>query len=170
MRCDLKLERASMKCSAAVGIAICAMIFPLDNGRAETTTICGQTVNYSVAPPASNLPPELRSYHGIWMGDAQTIALNNVGLLCVGFVIESISPDGTVSAKYIWGDGVKYANGLRNTIKPGVNPWQGKVAGNALNFVSEDRKYSFELHVSGNEMRGLFVTPTGRGDVQMRRR
>jgi hypothetical protein len=103
------------------------------------------------------------------MGDAQTIGLGNTGLMCIGFVIESIASDGTVSAKYIWGDSVKYANGFRNTIKPGVNPWQGKVAGNALNFVSQDRRYSFELHVSGNEMRGSFVTPTARGDVQMTR-
>src|SRR4051812_24073226 len=103
-----------MKCSAAVGIATCAMILPLANGRAETTTICGQTVNYTIAPPAAALSSELRAYQGSWMGDAQTIDLGNTGLRCVGLVIESIAPDGTVSAKYIWGDSVKYANGFRN--------------------------------------------------------
>jgi hypothetical protein len=160
-----------MKCSASVGIAICAMIFPLTNGRAETTTICGQTVNYFIAPPAAALSSELRAYHGIWTGDAKVSSGVSEGIMCIGFVIESIAPDATVGAKYIWGDGVKFpANGARMSIKPGVSTWVGKIAGNALNFVSGDRKYSFELRVSGNEMRGLFFTPDGQGDVQMRRR
>ena len=160
-----------MKCSAAVGIAICAMIFPLANGRAETTTICEQTVNYTIAPPAAALSSELRSYQGIWTGDAKVSSGVSEGIMCIGFVIESIAPDAAVGAKYIWGDGIKFpANGARMAIKPGVRTWMGKLAGNGLSFVSGDRKYSYELHVSGNEMRGLFFTPDGRGDVQMRRR
>ena len=159
-----------MKCSAAVAIAICAMIFPLANGRAETTTICGQTVNYSLAPPASDLPSELRSYHGIWMGNAQTIGLGNTGLFCVGFVIETIAPGGTVSAIYAWGDTVSYANGYRHTIKPGATPWRGKVAGNAVILTSPDGRHSFELHIGGNKMSGVYSNPGGRGDVQMSRR
>jgi hypothetical protein len=47
---------------------------------------------------------------------------------------------------------------------------QGKVAGNALNVVSKDGGNSFELRISGNEMRGSYSDRNGKGDVQMRRR
>jgi hypothetical protein len=161
-----------MKCIAA-GIAIGALILPVTNGRAETTTICGQSVNYALTSPTADLSPELRVFFGIWVGDT-AIPAGGVAeaTMCIGFVIESIRSNATVSAKYIWGDRVRYiANGNSISIKPGVNTWDGNITGEVLHFVSEDGKYSFDLHVAKtNELRGVFSTPTGRGDARMRRR
>jgi hypothetical protein len=92
--------------------------------------------------------------------------------MCIGFVIESIRSDAAVSAKYVWGDKVKYlANGATVTIKPGVNTWEGKMAGGVLHFMSADGHYRFDLRVTNsNEVRGTFSTPKGSGNTQMSRR
>ena len=156
----------------AAGIVICGSILPLTGGHAESTTICGQTVNYVVTPPASDLSPELRALSGIWVGDTGTGRGQVETTMCIGFVIESIRSDATVSAKYVWGDKIKcFANGANFLIKPGVNPWEGKMTGGVLHFVSADGQYSFDLRVTNpNEMRGIFSTPTGPGNTQMSRR
>jgi len=154
----------------AAGIVICGSILPLTGGRAEPTTICGQTVNYVVTPPASDVSPELRALSGIWVGDSATGSVGECKF-CIGFVIESIRSDATASAKYVWGDKIKcFANGANFLIKPGVNPWEGKMTGGVLHFVSADGQYSFDLRVTNpNEMRGIFSAPTGRGNAQMSR-
>ena len=173
------LRRRPSRCSgfmkrfaSAAGVVICGSILPLSGGRAESTTICGQTVNYVVAPPASDVSPELRVLSGIWVGDTGTGGGVNETTMCIGFVIESIRSDAAVSAKYVRGDKVKFlAGGATRPIKPGVNTWEGKVTGGVLHFVSADGKYSFDLRVTNpNEMRGIFSTPTGPGNTQVSRR
>ena len=45
------------------------------------------------------------------------------------------------------------------------------MTGGVLHFVGADGRYSFDLRVTNsNEMRGIFSTPTGRGNTQMSRR
>jgi hypothetical protein len=159
-----------MKRPAAIAMAICVSIFCLASGRAETTTICRQAVNYAAAPPAADLSPAHRAFHGIWAGEAQVPGGVSEGTMCIGFVIEHIASDATVKAQYIWGDGVRFgANGFTFAIKPGVAPWPGIIAGNVLRLSNENTAHAFELHAAGNTMRGLFLTPNGRGDVQLRR-
>ena len=82
---------------AATGIVIFGLMLPLTGGRAESTTICGQTVNYVVTPPASDVFPELRALSGIWVGDTGTGSVSEC-TMCIGFVIESIRSDAAVSA------------------------------------------------------------------------
>jgi hypothetical protein len=125
-----------------------------------------------MTPPSSDVSPELRAFFGVWVGEARW-PVSGVGeaTMCVGFVVESIGSNGTVSTKYIWGDKISYPRGSNFAITPGVNPWNGKMIGSVLHLETPDNQYSFELRVtSANELRGVFSTPTGKGPAQLMRR
>jgi hypothetical protein len=159
-----------MRYLAAIGVAISALVLHPGDGRAQTTTICGQKVDYAMTPPAPDIPAGARAFSGIWVGRATQPSGNGTDVtLCIGFVIARIEPQGVVRARYVWGDSVTYhGNGV--AIKPGVSKWRGNLAGEVLHFVSQDGNYRFDLRVTGaNELRGVYSTPDGPGDVQLKR-
>jgi hypothetical protein len=166
----LKGVEGLMNFFAGAAAAACAFVLSLSAGHAETTTICGQSVEYSMTRAPSDASPELRAFLGIWVGEATFPAGGPAeGTQCRGFVIESVGANGTVVAKQIWGDRVRYSNGVGFAVKPGVRPWRGKTNGTALKFESPSG-YGFELRlVTASSLRGVYITPNGNGTIQLSR-
>lgn len=159
-----------MRCFGAIGVAISALAFQPGAGHAQTATICGQKVDYAMTPPAPDIPARARAFSGIWVGQTTQPSGNGTDVtLCIGFVIARIEPQGVVRARYVWGDSVTYhGNGV--AIKPGVSKWRGNLAGDVLHFASADGSYRFDLRMTGaDELRGVYSTPDGPGDVQLKR-
>jgi len=159
-----------MKHGLAAGLAAGLLIAAAGETPAKTATICGQKVDYTVQPPGPDVPAALRAFSGIWVGDAGSVVEVYDGRFCVGLIVEQVNPDGTVAAKYVWGDKVKLHLGLNYDIKPGVVDWPGKIAGGALVLQTPDRAYSYELRVAGrDELKGRRVGPDGRNVVALKR-
>ena len=142
-------------------------------GLTGSTTICGQSVSYTMTPPALDMSSELRALSGIWVGNATfPVPISGVAEVtqCRGLIIESIAADGVVRSKHIWGDQIRFiANGANIAIKPGISNWKGKLTGNVVRFDSPTG-YVFELHLTtANEMRGAYLTPDGKGAAQFQR-
>jgi hypothetical protein len=154
-----------------IPIAACALLFQPMAGRAETATICGQRVEYTITPPAADTPAAVRGFSGVWEGETWVPTNNGTEVsMCIGFVIERIAPDASVGARYVWGGQIQYhGNGI--AIKPGVRPWEGRVEGNVVRFVNRSGRRSFEFRMTGtNSMRGVCSSPDGRGDAALTRR
>lgn len=155
----------------AIPIAACAPFLQSAAGRAETATICGQRVEYTISPPAADTPAAVRAFPGVWEGETWVPTNNGTEVsMCIGFVIERIAPDASVGAKYVWGSQVQYhGNGI--AIAPGVRPWEGRVVGDVIHFANRSGRRSFEFRMTGaNAMRGICSSPDGRGDAMLKRR
>jgi hypothetical protein len=150
-------------------IATCALFLAPTDGHAETTTICGQRVEYAITPPAPDVSAEVRGFSGVWEGETGVpTGIAAEATMCIGFVIEGFGPGAKVRAKYVWGDRVKFiATGNGYAIKPGVSAWRGNITGNVMHF---DGEYSFELRLTrANQVRGIYSSPLGRGDAVLKR-
>jgi len=135
------------------------------------TTLCRQKVSYSLTP-SSEVPAEFRKYLGVWSGDQRgTQAGYNVDYeLCVAFVIERITADGTVHTIRVGGDSFRLSGSTGNSfsVKPDVSAWRGKVAGESLRLARG--KYLQELHLSGSDtMEGAYSDPNGTAVARLRR-
>jgi hypothetical protein len=132
--------------------------------------LCGQTVNFSVAPNAE-VPAEFRKYVGIWSGTQRgtNSGYNQDYEHCVAYVVERITADGTVYSIRVWGNTVRlFGTGNSFAIKPGTAAWRGKVAGESLRL--EGRGYLQELRLSGpNAMEGGYSDPQGAAVVRLKR-
>ena len=156
-----------------IPIAACALFLQPTAGRAETATICGQRVEYTVTPPAADAPAAVRGFSGVWEGETWIPGTNGSELaMCIGFVIERIAPDAGVGAEYVWGNRIRsFGNGNSFAIKPGVMPWEGRVEGDVIHFTNRSGRRSFELRMTGaNTMRGVYSSPDGRSDAILNRR
>lgn len=136
---------------------------------AKTTTICGQKVEYTMEAPGAEVPAAYRAFSGVWIGDAGALVEVYDGRFCVGLVVEKVSADGTVAAKYVWGDRVKLQLGNNYDIRPGVVDWPGRIVGNALILETPNREYVYELRVAGNQIAGKRSAPDGSNVVALRR-
>src|SRR5262245_42686080 len=136
---------------------------------AKTATICGQKLDYTVQQPTTDVPAALRAFSGVWVGDAGAVVEVYDGTFCVGLVVESVRADGSVTAKYVWGDKVKLQVGTNFDIKPGVVDWSGRIVNNALILDTPNRAYSYELRVAGNELKGKRSAPDGKNVITLKR-
>jgi hypothetical protein len=132
--------------------------------------LCGQTVNYSVAPN-SEVPPGFHKYLGIWSGTQRgTNSGYNLDYeYCVAYVVERITTDGTIHSIRVWGNTARiFGTGNSFAIKPGTAAWRGKVAGERLRL--EGSGYLQELRLSGpNAMEGAYSDPQGAAVVRLKR-
>lgn len=159
-----------MRLTFAAGLAAGAMLAspPL---LADTATICGQKVDYLLEPLAPATPQDLRAFSGVWIGEAGSKIEVYDGTFCIGFIVTSVKADGSVAAKYVWGDKLKLFVGSTIDIKPGVVDWPGVISGGALRLDTPDGAYSYELRSVGtNELKGRRVGPDGKSDVQLKRK
>ena len=136
---------------------------------AKTATICGQKVEYTLQAPGAEVPAAYRAFSGVWVGDAGIVVEVYDGSFCVGLVVEKVNPDGTVLAKYVWGDRIKLQLGNNYDIRPGVVDWPGRIVGNALILETPNRDYAYELRISGNQIAGKRSAPDGSNVVALRR-
>lgn len=153
--------------SMPVGAALLLLSFPLAHALADTTHLCGQKVDYSIE--RSEHRSDWHAYFGAWTGDAIVPDAGYSGLLCVGFVMESMTRDGTVTARFAWADGIRYPNGYTLTVRPGVSRLRGKRTGDTLLFVGNDGYFRLELRPNGNALLGDYTTRKGKGDVRLTR-
>jgi hypothetical protein len=87
---------------------------------AQSITACGQTIKYTLVAPQADVPETVRTFSGVWSGSWGN-------QLCHVLVVENVSKDGTVSAKYAYG-----TNPGWNIREPGVRQMSGKISGNTL--------------------------------------
>src|SRR5262245_25628681 len=119
-----------MKCVLVAGLTAGVLVAAATTASAKTATICGQKLDYTVQQPAADVPAPLRAFSGVWVGDAGTVVEVYDGSFCVGLVVESVRSDGTVTAKYVWGNRVKiYQGNVNFDITPGVVDWTGRIVG-----------------------------------------
>jgi hypothetical protein len=140
--------------------------------RPGSATLCGQSVTYNLAT-AAETPEAFRKYLGIWSGNARgTNSANNVDyeLLCLAFIVERITADGTVSSIRVGGDTVKlFSSGANYSVKPSVSAWRGAVIGDTLRL---DRgQYFQELHLTASHtMEGAYSDPQSTAVARLRKK
>jgi hypothetical protein len=134
---------SSLNIVPGIGSIVCAaaLLVATDAG-AETLSMCGQTVPYTVVPPPASVPANMRAFSGLWVGSWASG-------ICNAVIIESIQPDGTVSIFDVWGpDSGKPAGNLR---------YAGKITGNTL--TSAGRVNSIEFtQVSPTQLSATYLT------------
>ena len=125
------------------GSAVCATsLLVAPAAGAETLTMCGQTVPYTVVPPAADVPANMRAFSGPWIGTWATG-------ICNAVIIESIQPDGTVSILDVFGpDSGKPAGSLR---------YAGKIVGNTLSSAGRTNSIEF-TQTSATQMSATYLT------------
>ena len=130
-----------------LALVICGAVAGVGESRAQTRsmTICEQTVIYNVAPPAADVPPEVRAFSGAWIG-----SWNNQ--LCSVLIIEDIERDGTARAKYVFGSNPDWY-----IYSPGTFALRGKITGKVASFRSRDAV--IEYRFSGpDELAGTYIS------------
>lgn len=131
--------------SASFAVALTTDAATAQNGG--TLTDCEQTVNYTLTPPASDVPPNVRAFSGIWSGKWE-------GHLCSVLVVESVKSDGTAALLYINGSvGGQYA------VKAGNARFAATIVGNKL--TSKGRTLTWEFVLQSPTQ--LSATRTGPG-------
>lgn len=129
----------------ALAMVICGAAVTVGESRAQTQAmnICEQTVVYNIAPPAMDVPPEVRAFAGAWIG-----SWNNQ--LCSVLVVEVIERDGTARAKYVHGSNPDWY-----IPSAGMFPLPGKITGKIASFRSRDAV--IEYRFSGpDELAGIY--------------
>jgi hypothetical protein len=112
---------------------------------AETLNMCGQSVQYTVAPPSPQVPANLRAFSGLWIGNWPTG-------ICNAIVIESVLPDGTVNILDVYGPDEAGKPG-------GTMRYAGKIVGNTL--TSSGRTNSIELtQVGATQLAASYLSAT----------
>jgi hypothetical protein len=101
-------------------VALALSMFVAGRAAAESMSACEQTIQYTVAAPAADVPANIAAFSGVWVGDWSK-------QLCGVLIVESIAKDGTVNAKYVWG-----SNPGWGIAKPGFSQWTGKITNGAL--------------------------------------
>jgi hypothetical protein len=148
-------------------IAILAFgIFQGAYAQTATTKLCGQKVDYTLAPPSPDVSTDLNRYLGVWSGHVIGVqsGYNVEYEMCVAYVIERITADGTVYTQRINGDRSRvFANGVNYAVKPGVYPWLGKVVGNYLRIANDDGTFVQELHLTGTNLEGKHYDSRSKG-------
>jgi hypothetical protein len=148
-------------------VAILAFgIFQGAYAQTATTKLCGQKVDYTLAPPNPDVSADLNKYLGVWSGHVIGVqsGYNVEYEMCVAYVIERITADGTVYTQRINGDRSRvFANGVNYAVKPGVYPWLGKVVGDYLRIANDDGTFVQELHLTGTNLEGKHYDSRSKG-------
>ena len=113
---------------ASTGLFAALTIAP---GLAQSISECSQTIQYVVAPPAADVPPEMKAFSGVWLG-------NWGNQMCSVLIVENVGKDGAVTTKYAWG-----ANPGWNIRQPGVRQWSGKIVGGVLTLTGNNVSAQF---------------------------
>lgn len=134
-------------------------------GQAQSTSLCGQKVNYRHAIPGT--AGGAAELIGVWQGE---LTANNSYqreyYRCLGIVIESVALDGTVAAKYGFGDSLKFSMQGSFAVKPTQGSWQGKLVNNTLTLGDHLRNVR---PAGGKRLEGNFVDKWGHGPVWFNR-
>lgn len=112
------------------------------SAMAETVKVCDQTVAYTISPPGSDVPANMRGFSGVWIG--------NLDLMCYGVIVESIKPDGEVQLISI--SGRWSGSGGAFSVPAGNNKRQGRIEGNKLSFQGPTAQVEYVLR-SPTELR-----------------
>jgi hypothetical protein len=155
----------------------CILVFGIIQGAyaqaptsTATTKLCGQKVDYTLAPPSPDVSTDLNKYLGVWSGHVIGVqsGYNVEYEMCVAYVIERIKADGTVYTQRINGDRSRvFANGVNYAVKPGVYHWLGKVVGNYLRIANDDGTFVQELHLTGTNLEGKHSDSKGAGFTKL---
>jgi hypothetical protein len=86
--------------------------------HADTLKACGLTLEYKVEPPGPDVPAAMRDFSGVWVGAF------DYGM-CIGMVVESIRPNGTVRL-------LRFNGSYINSISSVSGRVEGKIVGKAL--------------------------------------
>ena len=104
--------------------------------------MCGQSVPYTLVPPAADLPANMRAFSGVWVGAWPSG-------ICNAVVIESIKPDGTVSILDVFGpDSGK---------PPGTLRYAGKIVGDTLTSAGRSKSIEFSP-TSATQMSATYLS------------
>jgi len=123
---------------------------------AQTLTACDQSVNYKLQPADPQVPAGFQAFLGVWVGSW------DFGL-CGAFVVESVTPDGTVRLLYANGSlGGQYA------IKAGNRRYTGKINGKTL--TASNQAGSIELTLTNpSQLAGKFTAQSNRSNGTFKR-
>jgi hypothetical protein len=99
---------------------------------AETLKACELEIEYRISDPAPDLPPNLRAFSGIWLGQWKSFPFTHGAdnPYCAGLIVERVDRDGTAKTIYFRGSSWNTSGGLK---RPSKGPWMGKISGNVLN-------------------------------------
>jgi hypothetical protein len=156
-----------MKRYLAFAVVMGALALSGVEGRADTTRLCSQKVDYSIAAPDAAVPAELRAFSGIWTGN---VTFSPDATMCVALVVEKIHANGNVDTKFVWLTGSD--TGIGNIASLGSVSWSGKIEGDALRLVGSQRgnTYTYEFRPKGkNELGGYFAENAHRNPLKLDR-
>jgi hypothetical protein len=140
-----------------------SIFLPSGGAFAQSPSTGPGACSRSVPPPAMPRASGASEMVGVWLGE---LTANNSYqweyYRCLGIVIESIGLDGTVAAKFAFGDTQKFSMQGSFAVKPTQGSWQGKVASNTLSLGDNLRNVR---PVNGKRLEGNYVDKWGHGPV-----
>lgn len=115
------IHDARAKCLCVTLGMICGLL-PSTTAHADTLEACGLTLEYKVEPPGPDVPAAMRDFSGVWVGAF------DYGM-CIGMVVESIRPNGTVRV-------LRFNGSYINSISSVSGRVEGKIEGNTLGTIN----------------------------------
>jgi hypothetical protein len=141
------------------------------SASADSATLCGQKVEYSLVAPSAEITGKSRGVSGVWAGEHIAMARGDGREFarCIAIVIERIDSGGVASGRYVAGDSARVLNnGNKFALKPFMVNWRGKVTGDVLRI--ENNVWAYELQLTDtNQMRGKFTDEKGIGPTWLKR-
>ena len=115
------IRDAGAKCLSVTLGMLCGLLSGTA-AYADTLKACGLTLDYKVEPPGPDVPATMRDFSGVWVGAF------DYGM-CIGMVVESIRPNGTVRL-------LRFNGSFVNSISSVSGRVEGKIVGKALETIN----------------------------------
>ena len=111
------IQDARAKCLCVTLGMVCGLL-SWTAAYADTLKACGLTLEYKAEPPGPDVPAAMRAFSGVWVGAF------DYGM-CIGMVVESIRPNGTVRL-------LRFNGSYTNAISSVSGRVEGRIVGKAL--------------------------------------
>jgi hypothetical protein len=120
------------------------------------STLCGVPVAYTVKPPAADVPAEIATFSGTWVGSW------DYGM-CAALIVESVWPDGAATVIYVNG-----AHDQKQTFKAGSLRFAATIKSNWLSDGGTTTAFDAVMKTP-SELAAKRIGPPGAGTAQFTR-
>jgi len=132
--------------SILLGISAFALLSCFaSRGDARAISVCEQTIEYHLFPPVADVPPAIRPFSGVWVGEWDQQQ-------CIVLIVEEIAKDGTAFIKYLWGRSLYRGMGT-----PDISQWSGKIDKGVLRLRDHTNAVKAEFQIiNSDELEGTY--------------